>query len=114
MIIHGNQLLPIQLCLWITIFQITVESVCYGHLATSHKCANYQGVLIFQVIQHYLGPLISVNYASILINMFHCVMFMYKILYVATCSSSSVIPRVHNIYTEVYIYELRIYIMNSW
>ena len=30
----------------------TVEPVYYGHLGTSQKCPDYQGVLIFQVSLH--------------------------------------------------------------
>ena len=30
----------------------TVEPVYYGHLETSQKCPDYQGVLIFQVSLH--------------------------------------------------------------
>ena len=30
----------------------TVELVYYGHLGTSQKCPDYQGVLIFQVSLH--------------------------------------------------------------
>ena len=32
--------------------QYTVEPVYYGHLGTSQKCPDYQGVLIFQVSLH--------------------------------------------------------------
>ena len=32
--------------------QFTVEPVYYGHLGTSQKCPDYQGVLIFQVSLH--------------------------------------------------------------
>ena len=32
--------------------QTTVEPVYYGHLGTSQKCPDYQGVLIFQVSLH--------------------------------------------------------------
>ena len=58
------------------------EPVYYGHIGTSQKCPNYQGVLIFQVILHnnvsfgttarcvdYAG----VTFSSILINRFHCI-----------------------------------------
>ena len=31
---------------------ITVEPVYYGHIGTSQKCPDYQGVLIFQVSLH--------------------------------------------------------------
>ena len=30
----------------------TVKPVCKGHLGTSQKCPDYQGVLIFQVSLH--------------------------------------------------------------
>ena len=33
-------------------FITTVEPVYYGHLGTSQKCPDYQGVLIFQVSLH--------------------------------------------------------------
>ena len=33
-------------------FVYTVEPVYYGHLGTSQKCPDYQGVLIFQVSLH--------------------------------------------------------------
>ena len=59
----------------------TVELVYSGHLGTSLKCPDYQGVLIFQVNLHvngyfetitkcpdYGGALIS----SVLINRFQC------------------------------------------
>ena len=32
--------------------RFTVEPVYYGHLGTSQKCPDYQGVLIFQVSLH--------------------------------------------------------------
>ena len=35
---------------WVT--DSTVEPVYYGHLGTSQKCPDYQGVLIFQVSLH--------------------------------------------------------------
>ena len=35
-----------------TPYDYTVEPVCYGHLGTSQKCPDYQGVLIFQVSLH--------------------------------------------------------------
>ena len=38
----------------------TVEPVCYGHLGTIQKCPDYQGVLIFQVSLHHLGPQLGV------------------------------------------------------
>ena len=31
-------------------YECTVEPVYYGHLGTSKKCPDYQGLLIFQVI----------------------------------------------------------------
>ena len=33
-------------------YRATVEPVYYGHLGTSQKCPDYQGVLIFQVSLH--------------------------------------------------------------
>ena len=36
----------------ISIIKTTVEPVYYGHLGTSQKCPDYQGVLIFQVSLH--------------------------------------------------------------
>ena len=34
----------------------TLECVYYGHLGTSKKCPDYQGVLIFQVISYEKVP----------------------------------------------------------
>ena len=34
------------------VIEYTVEPVYYGHLGTSQKCPDYQGVLIFQVSLH--------------------------------------------------------------
>ena len=47
-LLHGVVSLPRPL------FDIgtTVEPVYYGHLGTSQKCPDYQGVLIFQVSLH--------------------------------------------------------------
>ena len=39
----------------LSIFDITVEPVCYGHLG-NHKCPDYQGVLIFQVSLYDKAP----------------------------------------------------------
>ena len=39
-------------CSTIQIRTDTVEPVYYGHLGTSQKCPDYQGVLIFQVSLH--------------------------------------------------------------
>ena len=62
----------------------TVEPVYYGHLGTSQKCPDYQGVLIFQVSLHdnvsfgttAIGVWIMQvsTFSSILINRFHCIM----------------------------------------
>ena len=67
--------------------QSTVEPVYYGHLGTSQKCPDYQGVLIFQVSLHdkvsfgitarcedYTGVRIMQvsTFSSVLINRFHC------------------------------------------
>ena len=60
------------------LFTHTVEPVYYGHLWTSQKFPDYQGVLIFQVIMYHLGPQLGVwimqvsTFSSVLINRFHC------------------------------------------
>ena len=50
----------------------TVEPVHYGHLGTSQKCPDYQGVLIFQVSSYDKAPFgtitKSVDYACVLIS----------------------------------------------
>ena len=60
----------------------TVEPVYYGHLGTTKKCPDYQGVLIFQVSlyeKHHLGPQLSMwiiqvsLFSSVLNNRFHCI-----------------------------------------
>ena len=60
----------------------TVKPVYSGHLGTSLKCPDYQGVLIFQVSYMQmgtLGPLPSVLiievslFSRVLINRFHCI-----------------------------------------
>ena len=38
--------------LFLFVYSYTVEPVYYGHLGTSQKCLDYQGVLIFQVSLH--------------------------------------------------------------
>ena len=49
---------------------ISVEPVYYGHLGTSKKCPDYQGVLIFQVILcdevHYGTSATCVDYPGVL------------------------------------------------
>ena len=37
-------------------FVYTVEPVYYGHLGTSQRCPDYQGVLIFQVSLYDKAP----------------------------------------------------------
>ena len=60
----------------------TVEPVYYGHLGTSQKCPDYQGVLIFHMIMYHLGPQLGVwimqvsTFSSVLINRFHLNGFM--------------------------------------
>ena len=57
----------------------TVEPVYYGHLGTSQKCPDYQGVLIFQISLHdnvsQLGVWIMQvsTFSNVLINRFHCI-----------------------------------------
>ena len=51
-------------------------AVYHGHLRTTHKCPDYQGVLIFQVSLYdksSFGTVTkSVDYGGVLINRFHC------------------------------------------
>ena len=61
----------------------TVEFVYHGHLGTSQKCPDYQGVLIFQVSLHdnvsfgttAIGVWIMQvsTFSSVVINRFHCI-----------------------------------------
>ena len=57
---------------------LTVKPVYYRHLGTNKNCLDYQGVLIFQVSLYdkaSFGTITKcVDYASVLINWFHCIL----------------------------------------
>ena len=59
----------------------TVEPMCYGHLGTTHKCPDYQSVLIFQVSLYdkvSFGAITEcVDYTGVLI--FKCPVSLYSI-----------------------------------
>ena len=75
-VFHAYYIVRTYIYMCTNVHNSTVEPVYYGHLGTSQKCPDYQGV----VIVYHLGPQLGVmqvsTFSSILINRFHCIAYL--------------------------------------